>query len=177
MLLVSKVSIEDIEELAKKQRKSEDPDKAEGFPALWRLVVCTSSLLCKWRRIGTKWQIPRLPRFSPDGSIPSRAKSFCSVAPPPDPDLVTFHNQRFFSRLDDISVDEAIFRIVSTAVFFINVALMATMWYYLVCIVSVVLGLVGPADSPPFYGSLRNAYTLRGLWRYSSHETPPLKAS
>ncbi|KAK6819512.1 membrane bound O-acyl transferase family-domain-containing protein [Apiospora arundinis] len=177
MLLVSKVSAADIEELARKHysKSGASPTKR------WQLFVCTSSLLCKWRRIGTKWQIPNPPRFSPDGSVPSRAKflvrsmlkiagsylmmSMFSVAPPPDPNLIAIENQQFFSRLGDISSEEAIFRVVSTAVFFINVALMVTMWYYLICVSSVVLGLANPEDCPPFYGSLWNAYTLRGLWR------------
>jgi len=88
-----------------------------------------------------------------------------NVAPPPNPDMIALQNRDFFSRLDEITKGEAIFRVVSTAVFFFNVALMVTMWYYLVCVVSVVLGLASPEDCPPFYGSLRNAYTLRGLWR------------
>lgn len=94
-----------------------------------------------------------------------RDRSMFSVAPPPDPNLIAIENQQFFSRLGDISGEEAIFRVVSTAVFFINVALMVTMWYYLICVSSVVLGLANPEDCPPFYGSLWNAYTLRGLWR------------
>lgn len=68
MLLVSKVSASDIEEQAEKQYR---PGTSLSR---WQLALCTSSLLCKWRRIGTKWQIPNLPRFSPDGSVPSRAR-------------------------------------------------------------------------------------------------------
>ncbi|KAK8011049.1 hypothetical protein PG990_010014 [Apiospora arundinis] len=173
MLLVSKVSAADIEELAQKHysKSGASPTKR------WQLFVCTSSLLCKWRRIGTKWQIPN-PRGSrqtavfPAGPHTLRGLraaftllSMFSVAPPPDPNLIAIENQQFFSRLGDISGEEAIFRVVSTAVFFINVALMVTMWYYLICVSSVVLGLANPEDCPPFYGSLWNAYTLRGLWR------------
>ncbi|KAK7956579.1 membrane bound O-acyl transferase family-domain-containing protein [Apiospora aurea] len=197
MLLVSKVCLADIQELAAKKTKrhNEPPaaaskseggsepskDTRSGPGSAWQLAIITSALLCKWRRIGTKWQIPRLPRFSPDGSVPSKGAflfrslmkitgsylmlSMFTVAPPPDPNLIAIERQPVFSRLDDISAADVVFRVMSTAVFFINVALMVTMWYYLVCVVSVVLGLAGPENCPPFYGSLSNAYTLRGLWR------------
>ncbi|KAK8051603.1 hypothetical protein PG993_002988 [Apiospora rasikravindrae] len=198
MLLVSKVCLADIQELAGKKKRRQPPGPSEseggseskdsrsksgsGSGSPWQLAISTSALLCKWRRIGTKWQVPRLPRFSPDGSVPSKGAflfrallkitasylmmSMFSVAPPPDPNLIAIERQPVFSRLNDISAADVVFRVLSTAVFFINVALMVTMWYYLVCVVSVVLGLAGPQDCPPFYGSLSNAYTLRGLWRY-----------
>ncbi|KAK8080167.1 toxin biosynthesis protein [Apiospora hydei] len=200
MLLVSKVCLADIQELAGEKNKHHKPPGAasksdgdsestkesrsksgSGSGSAWQLAIITSALLCKWRRIGTKWQIPILPNFSPDGSVPSKGAflfrallkitssslilSMFTVAPPPDPNLIAIERQPVFSRLDDISAADVVFRVTSTAVFLINVALMVTTWYYLVCVVSVVLGLAGPEDCPPFYGSLSNAYTLRGLWR------------
>ncbi|KAK7982160.1 hypothetical protein PG988_004398 [Apiospora saccharicola] len=180
MLLVSNVAFPDIKELVRQRQKPAVAGSKKPL-TVWQLIVCTSALLCKWRRVGTKWQIPNLPKFSSDGSVPGTGKflfwsilkiagsyltmSMFNVAPPPNPDMIALQNRDFFSRLDEITKGEAIFRVVSTAVFFVNVALMVTMWYYLVCVVSVVLGLASPEDCPPFYGSLRNAYTLRGLWR------------
>lgn len=41
----------------------------------WRSVQLhrrAASLLCNWRRIGTKWQIRDVPKFVADGAVPSR---------------------------------------------------------------------------------------------------------
>lgn len=73
MLLVSNVAFPDIKELVKQRQKPAVAGSKNSL-SVWQLIVCTSALLCKWRRIGTKWQIPNPPRFSPDGSVPGKGK-------------------------------------------------------------------------------------------------------
>ena len=68
-LLVSKVDAADVEAM-------NTEDVPSGFlrgrwPSL-RLHLRASSLLCNWRRIGTKWQIRDIPKFAADGAVPSR---------------------------------------------------------------------------------------------------------
>lgn len=70
-----------------------------------------------------------------------------------------------FSRLGEITMDEAIFRIISTAMFLLNGCLTVVMFYYMVCVACVALHVSSIEACPPMYGDLRNAYTVRRFWR------------
>lgn len=71
LLLVSKVDAADMKAM-------DIRDVPSGmFRRCWpsvRLHLRASSLLCNWRRIGTKWQIRHVPKFAADGAVPSRAR-------------------------------------------------------------------------------------------------------
>lgn len=69
LLLVSKVDAADMEAMG-------TTDAPLGLlQMLWSSVHLhqrAASLLCNWRRIGTKWQIRDVPKFAADGAVPSR---------------------------------------------------------------------------------------------------------
>lgn len=71
LLLVSKANAADMKALAAKH--GHFVLRHGGLPSV-RLHLYACSLLCNWRRVGTKWQIRDVPRFASDGAVPSRTK-------------------------------------------------------------------------------------------------------
>lgn len=69
LLLVSKVDAADMELM---ETKNVPSGLLRGLGPWVRLHLRAASLLCNWRRIGTKWQIRDVPKFAPDGAVPSR---------------------------------------------------------------------------------------------------------
>lgn len=70
-----------------------------------------------------------------------------------------------FSRLGEITAEEAIFRVISSVMFLLNGCLTIVMFYHIMSLFCVAL-LITPAEAwPPMYGDLRNAYTVRRFWR------------
>lgn len=144
-------------------------------------IHSAASLLWNCRRIGTKWQIDKTTRFNAEGRIPSRAQFLLrmtlvgvgtilfldfvsSTSPPPDSDMIAPHKQLFFSRLSEVSLEEAVFRTISSVVFLLCACTGVTMFYNIIVVFAVLTNLSAPASCPPAYGPFKEAYTMRGYW-------------
>lgn len=151
---------------------------AVGGGPLGDLLVALR-LLCNWRRIGTPWQISKLPKFSPDGAVPSRGRLIAKRALllvvalaivdigtglRGEPDAFDPRAVPVFSRLGDTTAAEVGFRVSQTAAWMTCAVVGVYIPYAFVTIVLLATGLSNPASCPPVYGSLSDAYTIRGFW-------------
>ncbi|KAH8776175.1 hypothetical protein BGZ57DRAFT_953307 [Hyaloscypha finlandica] len=149
---------------------------------LWAAI----SLLLSARYIGTPWQISKIPHFSKSNLpyIPSRrafllrasvvfiityllCDSF-NLLDRSEATSAAFpaEHEQLFSRLSEVTIKELIARNVATFWFAVVTVLFLTWVYNLFALVSVGSGLCPPAAWPPLFGSLSDAYTLRGFWGY-----------
>lgn len=87
-----------------------------------------------------------------------------------DPELsarfLTTSKVPVFDRLGEISGEEIIMRVCCVVGATIGLVCTEGGIYSLFALVSVLLGISEPRDWPPFYGSVSEACTLRGFWRY-----------
>jgi hypothetical protein len=137
-------------------------------------------LLCNWRRLGTPWQISKVPPFSVQhrGAIPSRSAlilqrlfyivlcfivlDLCSVSNVESDEMM--EQRALLTRLDQISGDELQFR--ASLLFNYTLSAIAAVYcgYAVVTILGLALGLSSPVECPPMFGSLCKAYSVRGYW-------------
>lgn len=143
-----------------------------------RFRACVS-LLCKWRRIGTKWEIKDLPkpRTTP---TPTRLRSalqsllgivlavlvmdFYTSGSPPDADMIMPGKEALLTRLSDVTAAELAYRAVGTPMFLMTPIAGVLLFYNLICLFVVLTGLSEPSECPPLFGSIKNAYSIRQYW-------------
>lgn len=140
-----------------------------------------ASLLWKWRRIGTKWQIEKIAKFNSEGRVPNRAQfllrmtlvglacyfflDFIASTPAqPDMNMIIRRKESLFSRLSEVSAQELVFRSISSLVFAASACIGVNMVYNLIAVLAVLTGLSTPAECPPAYQSFKEAYTVRRYW-------------
>ena len=70
-----------------------------------------------------------------------------------------------FSRLGEVTAEEAIFRVISSVMFLLNGCLTVVMFYHIISVICVAFHISPVEAWPPMYGDLRNAYTVRRFWR------------
>ncbi|CCF33717.1 cytochrome P450 monooxygenase [Colletotrichum higginsianum] len=163
-------------------------EMAEPAPSLAVQVRRSLSLLWSLRRIGTEWQVKgasgtgalqsggthgRLSFISKRLITTSAAYlvlSTMSQAPSPDPSLISSRKQALLQGLVDLSLDDVAFRIIGTISFWICTALINLIMYNSTCLASVFLGLSGPDECPPLYGSLTSSYSIRRFWGVTWHQ-------
>ncbi|KAI6785817.1 uncharacterized protein J7T54_006156 [Emericellopsis cladophorae] len=156
-------------------------------PTFLRQYVLTPvSMLCNWRRIGTQWQIDRIPPFSPrsPAKTPPRAYliaqrvacmclcwaaiDLCEVTVLQYSEMMT--PGVVLARVDRLTMPELLFRAEFVVRYFICAVTGVYMGYAGVTLVGLVLGLNSPQDCPPMFGSLRDASTVRGYWGDFYHQ-------
>lgn len=69
-----------------------------------------------------------------------------------------------FSRLHEISFEEIITRIISSAGYWIMLGSMLTALHTFICFIGVLTNMSTVADCRPLIGSIFSAYTIRGFW-------------
>lgn len=138
------------------------------------------ALLWNLRRVGTKWQVPRLilPSNGREGRssrayfiLGRLAATFLAFfildvlvsAPPPDVALVGRQKQALL-KLDGISVEDIIFRVLGTFSFWLSTALINLVMANSASLPPLILGLTSPSQCPPIYGDFRDAYSVRRFW-------------
>ncbi|PLB44772.1 hypothetical protein P170DRAFT_458457 [Aspergillus steynii IBT 23096] len=143
------------------------------------------------RFVGTREQVKNVPRFSSTDPkyIPTRSVFLRSMATrilvsyvlldilgaSADPEV----NARFytlakipvFGRLGEISSEELLMRVGCVVGAAIGLVCTQGGIYCIFAVVGVLLGVSDPKDWPPFYGSIFDAYTLRGFWSCSWHQS------
>ncbi|KAF7539873.1 hypothetical protein G7054_g1800 [Neopestalotiopsis clavispora] len=148
-----------------------------------RFLTCVS-LLCKWRRIGTKWEIKDLPKHRT--SAPTRLHSalqsllgivlavlvmdFYTSGSPPDADMIMPGKEALLTRLSDVTATELAYRAVGTPMFLMTPIAGVLLFYNLICLVVVLTGLSEPSECPPLFGSIKNAYSIRQYWSKFYHQ-------
>ena len=151
--------------------------KAESIAAQAIKIV---ALLWNLRRVGTSWQVKNIPASSNSGPASrSRARfllrrlattlsaylvmDIMISGPPPDLVLVSPQKETLF-KIGSLSFDDVVFRTVGTVSFWFSTALINLIMTNTVAILSVLAGLSLPADCPPLYGPIGEAYTIRQFW-------------
>ena len=77
-----------------------------------------------------------------------------------------------FSRLGDVTVEELVTRLVVCVLYWFAAYVVIQAYFTGWALLSVSSGLDHPALWRPIFGSVGNAYTVRGFWRYISNPVP-----
>ena len=132
------------------------------------------------RRVGTKWQVKTIPVTSNcDPTSNSRLRfvlrrltttliaylimDIMISGPTPDPVLVSPQKGALI-KLSGLSTDDVVFRTIGTISFWLVTALFNLVLTNGVAILCVLSGLSSPADCPPLYSSISEAYSIRQFW-------------
>ena len=70
----------------------------------------------------------------------------------------------FYARLDEVTAEEVLIRVGTTIGFWFGAYTSIQAYHSATALIAVASGLMTPADWRPTFGSLSNAYTLRGFW-------------
>lgn len=138
------------------------------------------ALLWNLRRVGTRWQVKTIAAGSSDGEASwSRARFVWRrltatlfaylvmdiMVSGPSPDLVLVGPQKeTLFKLGYLSLEDIIFRTIGTVSFWLSTALINLIMANSVAILSVLAGLSSPANCPPLYGPIGEAYSIRRFW-------------
>ncbi|WYZ34165.1 hypothetical protein EsH8_I_000441 [Colletotrichum jinshuiense] len=163
-------------------------EMSESASSLRLRVHKSLTLLWSLRRIGTEWQAKQAPGIGAlqSGGTHGRLSfiskrlittlaaylvlSTMSQAPSPDPSLIGSRKQALLQGLVNLSLDDVAFRIIGTISFWICTALINLVMYNGACLAFAFLGLSGPDDCPPLYGSLTSSYSIRRFWGVTWHQ-------
>ena len=151
--------------------------KAETIPSQ---AIDVIALLWNLRRVGTRWQVKNIPASSNSGPKSTSRLRFVLrrlttiilaylildmmiSAPSPDLALVSPQKETLF-KPSDLSTEDVVFRIIGTLSFWLSSALINLIMTNGAAILSVLSGLSSPADCPPLYGFIGEAYSIRRFW-------------
>lgn len=142
----------------------------------------SARVIFSYRAIGSPREAKNIPRFlSRNPSyVPSRSRfllrrslnvvllflvvDILSHQPPPNMELFAPRNASLFIGLHMLSTQAVIARILSTGVFWLSLRLTIALIYDTASVIGVALMITSPADWPPYFGSVGEAYTLRKFW-------------
>ena len=151
--------------------------KAETIPSQ---AIDVIALLWNLRRVGTGWQVKNIPASSNSGPKSTSRLRFVLrrlttiilaylildmmiSGPSPDLALVSPQKETLF-KPSDLSTEDVVFRIIGTLSFWLSSALINLIMTNGAAILSVLSGLSSPADCPPLYGFIGEAYSIRRFW-------------
>ncbi|CAG9956585.1 unnamed protein product [Clonostachys rosea f. rosea IK726] len=149
-------------------------------PGAWLQAL---ALIFNPRRVGTKWEVKGIPKRSkPQGRFSFAFRSVLKallastiidailrLPPKPEPHLLEPGKETLYA-FWTLSSEDIIFRFMVTLMFTIITCLTVICMYYFAAALTVAIGLNKPESWPPIFGSLRNAYTIRGLWNRTWHQ-------
>lgn len=69
-----------------------------------------------------------------------------------------------YARLDEVTAEEVLIRVGTTTGFWLGAYAAIQAYHSATALIAVALDLMTPADWRPIFGSLSDAYTLRGFW-------------
>ena len=179
LLLVSRASRVDLASKARGSNSSGSSDSGNSWTRVAQFFSAVS-LLWKWRRIGTKWQIKNIPPHS--SKAPTRSQSalqslvgfvssylvmdLLTARPAPDVQMMTPGKEALFTRLSEVTAEEMTFRVIETPMFLLGTMFGVIMFYNLFCLLAVLSGISSPDECLPMFGSIRDACSLRKYWGY-----------
>jgi len=151
-------------------------------PSLWNATVWAFHVIFSYRAVGSLREAKNIPTFSYKDRtyVPSRSRlllrrgfaivvgflfvDFVSHQPPPRSELFSAHNASLFPAMSDLTVEAIVVRIFSTAFFWSTLYITISLIYNTVSFIGLATFLTSPADWPPYFGSMKDAYTLRRFW-------------
>ncbi|MCJ1247107.1 hypothetical protein MMC30_004318 [Trapelia coarctata] len=159
--------------------------RAKGHYTVWERIKFGVSSLSNHRLIGTLFEVSGVPPFSskdPD-YVPTRSEFLrrrsltvllCYLvidllgAAPHDPGMIatTYPAQLvpFFSRLGEVTVEQINMRFITSIMTWVSVYCIIHASHGVMATIGVASGLTEVKDWPPSFGSLGDAYTVRGFW-------------
>ncbi|KAK8010511.1 membrane bound O-acyl transferase family-domain-containing protein [Apiospora arundinis] len=173
-------------------KRKKDDTSAEDLSA----GLFTSRLFLAWRQlwnmrgIGTRraGHVTPFSKSQPD-YVPTRGDfivghilrvaaaviimDFCANIPPENVSVnYSFSKQHLMWRLSEVDMEEIILRVAGTTGFWVNMACYIAAMYGCLAVLFVgLLGLDDPADWPPVFGSISNAWTIQRFWGMTWHQT------
>ncbi|KAM0302439.1 hypothetical protein HYE67_009952 [Fusarium culmorum] len=183
-LCLTKVSFGEEETTAKKL-----PPTSSSTISRLRFGV---SNLWNMRGVGTAHQISKIPSWSSSPAtlshVPSRRQEvlrhvknatlsylvldvFANQPPPDLENLMSPRNELFFSRLEEIDTQEALFRLGAVLGFWLNTFCVIHLVNSVFSLGYLILGLYPVRMLPPVWGRLSDAYTIRRFWGDFWHQT------
>jgi hypothetical protein len=82
---------------------------------------------------------------------------------------LTLEKIRILNRLSEVTAEEVVIRLCTTLAAAIGLNCVQGGIYYIISVLAVSSRVSSPAEWPPFYGSPREAYTLRRFWKYATY--------
>lgn len=89
-----------------------------------------------------------------------------AFSPPPKPEDFEPAKELFFLRLNTMTAEEVLIRVLSTVGFWLNTYLFVSVLYDILSLLHVLLGIDTPAAWPSPFGSISDAYSVRQFWGY-----------
>ncbi|KAJ3562768.1 hypothetical protein NPX13_g8442 [Xylaria arbuscula] len=143
-------------------------------------------LLWNLRRVGTKWEVKNIRVGREDNGGAWRRTTFIlrrlvttliayaaldavTSGPAPKAALLSEQKQSLLS-IRELSSEDVVFRSLNVIGFWLGAALVNLLLSNTAAILLVFAGTCDPADFPPLYGSIREAYTIRRFWGVFWHQ-------
>lgn len=154
-------------------------------PSIWHRIHFGWFVTSAWRAPATPWEVKNVPSFSsrepdrvPEWSKFLRGKILtlviCLLAidllgiMPQDPqqNAVMFARDKvgFFTRLEEVSAEEVLVRLVVTTVGWTSIYCVMNACYCTLAIGAVATGLSPVKEWPPLFGSLSDCSSIRSFW-------------
>lgn len=135
----------------------------------------TINLLWNLRRIGTRWQVKNVPIALPSTRAEFVRRRFITTAiaylildviisGPPPPSALFGPEKRTLFQIGSLSQEDIVFRIIGTASYWFSAFLTIFIVFNITAIAFVLTGLSSPRNCPQFFGSIKDAYTMRHFW-------------
>ena len=150
--------------------------------SLWDAIAWAFHVIFSYRAIGSTREAKHVPRFSHRDPtyVPSRSElllkrgvatasaflfvDFISHQPLPSTELFIARKASLLPAMSDLTAETVIVRIFSTALFWFTLRITIGLIYNAVSFIGLASLLTSPADWPPYFGSVKDAYTLRKFW-------------
>ena len=156
------------------------PPKPDGPDTILRRLAFGVKTTSSFRFVGTPYQVQNIPQIVTTHRRTYLKRTFLIiVASYVVLDFINFSNDLeiaakyltldkvpILTRLTEVTAEEAIIRLFTVLAAAIGLNCVQGGIYYILSVLAVSLRVSSPAEWPPFYGSPREAYTLRRFWKY-----------
>ena len=159
--------------------------RSQGRSTVWQRVRFGFSALFNSRMIGTPFEVKGIPLFSTEDPtyIPTRMKFLfresmkvficflvldtltTSGSPDNNANEYSVHLVPFFIRLNEVTVEELVVRIIITICFWISIYCIMQLMHSVLAIIAVASRLTDVRGWRPLFGPPSQAYTIRKFWR------------
>ncbi|KAH7096037.1 membrane bound O-acyl transferase family-domain-containing protein [Paraphoma chrysanthemicola] len=160
-------------------------------PSMWARLKFGIKLTTSFRFVGTRYEARNTPRAATKSSREFRRRTFITIVlsyvvldfinAQNDPAIasrfLTLKNIPLLARLHEVTLEESVIRIFTVIAAAVGLTCVQGGIYHVFALLAVSLGISEPADWPPFYGSISEAYMLRRFWDICWHQTNTRKFS
>jgi hypothetical protein len=148
-----------------------------SLPA-WEKLKFGIKLTSTFRFVGTQYEVRNTPKTNPTTSRDFLRRTFLGIVisycvldlinAQTDPAIasrfLTPTNIPLLARLHELTAEECLIRMFTVIAAGVGLTCVQGGIYHTCALLAVRTGLSSPAEWPPFYGSARDAYTLRRFW-------------